>query len=100
MKPTMAPPTPRKNYSTKAKQEPFSKDSPDTEHGRESISGSSQPSAIQKKHPVDIQNGIYAAERLPCSLEITHLINFILRGVAHPSKLLIHGNSQHPVFQE
>ena len=89
----MASPTPRKNYPIKAQQEPFNKDGLDTEHGKESISGSSQPSAIQKKHPVDIQSGIYAAERLPCSLEITHSINSISRGETHPSKPLIHGNS-------
>ena len=41
------------------------------------------PQAIPDKHPVNIQNGIYAAERLSCSPEVTHSINFILRGEIH-----------------
>ncbi|KAF8318065.1 uncharacterized protein EI90DRAFT_3158646 [Cantharellus anzutake] len=42
--------------------------------------GSPKRSAVPLKHPVHIQNGIYAAERLSCSLDITHAINFILQG--------------------
>ncbi|KAF8315998.1 uncharacterized protein EI90DRAFT_3293795 [Cantharellus anzutake] len=42
--------------------------------------GSSERPAVPQKHPVHIQNGIYAAERLSCSLDITHAINFILQG--------------------
>ena len=57
------------------------------EHGEEDVF---QPPAIAEKHPVNVQNGIYAAERLSCSLEITHSINFILRGEIHPPRHLIH----------
>ena len=35
---------------------------------------------LPQKHPVNVQNGIYAAERLSCSLDVTHSINFILLG--------------------
>jgi len=35
---------------------------------------------LSQKDPVNIQNGIYAAERLSCSLDVTHSINFILLG--------------------
>lgn len=55
------------------------------------ISGSSRPPAIPKQHPVNVQNGIYAAERLSSSLEITHSINFILRGKVYSSQLPKHG---------
>ena len=40
----------------------------------------SEPRPITMKHPVNIQNGIYAAERLSCSFDITHSLNFILCG--------------------
>ncbi|KAF8316447.1 uncharacterized protein EI90DRAFT_3134442 [Cantharellus anzutake] len=39
--------------------------------------GSSKPPAVPL---VDIQNGVYAAGRLSCSVDITHAINFILHG--------------------
>ena len=42
-----------------------------------------QPPGIPPRSPVNIQNGIYAAERLSCAPEITHSINFILRGEIH-----------------
>ncbi|KAF8312603.1 uncharacterized protein EI90DRAFT_3093157 [Cantharellus anzutake] len=48
--------------------------------------GSPKRSAVPLKHPVHIQNGIYAAERLSCSLDITHAINFILQGEIQPRK--------------
>jgi len=35
---------------------------------------------LSQKDPVNIQSGIYAAERLSCSLDVTHSINFILLG--------------------
>jgi hypothetical protein len=42
--------------------------------------GNSGPQSISMKHPVNIQNAIYAAERLSCAPDITHSLNFILRG--------------------
>ena len=50
------------------------------EHSGEGVSEGPQPPAIPEKHPVNVQNAIYAAERLSSSPEITHSINFILRG--------------------
>jgi hypothetical protein len=47
--------------------------------GKDAAEGSLPP-GVSQKHPVSIQNAIYAAERLSCSLEITHSINFILLG--------------------
>jgi hypothetical protein len=52
----------------------------DMEGRGEGAAGSSEPQEMSMKHPVNIQNGIYAAERLSCSLDITHSLNFILRG--------------------
>ena len=58
----------------------------DTEGSEKGAAGASEPRAIPMKHPVNIQNGIYAAERLSCDLEITHSLNFILRGEFRPLK--------------
>jgi hypothetical protein len=46
--------------------------------------GSYRPRAVSLKHPVNIQNAIYAAERLSCSFEVTHSVNFILLGETKP----------------
>jgi len=44
---------------------------------------------LSLKHPANILNGVYAAERLSCSLDITHSINFILLGMIQVPKSLI-----------
>ena len=64
-----------------------------TEEGGEGEAGSSGPREMSPKHPVNIQNGIYAAERLSCSLDITHSLNFILRGKIRCRLSLANGNS-------
>lgn len=51
-----------------------------TEDDGAGAAGEPAPPAISPKHPVNIQNAVYAAERLSCSLDITHSLNFILRG--------------------
>ena len=61
-----------------SRERSVTKDTEDSE--KAGGAGASGPRAIPMKHPVNIQNGIYAAERLSCDLEITHSINFILRG--------------------
>ena len=53
---------------------------PNTESSRKGKTGKSEPQGIPIKHAVNIQNGIYAAQRLSCSLGVTHSLNFILRG--------------------
>ena len=61
-----------------SRERSVTKDTEDSE--KAGGAGASGPRAIPMKHPVNVQNGIYAAERLSCDLEITHSINFILRG--------------------
>jgi hypothetical protein len=62
---------------------------------------SSGPREISMKHPVNVQNAIYAAERLSCSLDLTHSLNFILIG-----ELWVNGELSHSptdlglIFQE
>ena len=58
------------------------------ESSRKGTAGNSGPRGISRKHPVNIQNGIYAAERLSCSLGVTHSLNFILRGECWLSAIL------------
>jgi hypothetical protein len=57
----------------------------------EGVTGSSKPKArgLSQKHPVNVQNGIYAAERLSCSFDVTHSINFILLGETQDLMFLI-----------
>ncbi|KAF9779210.1 hypothetical protein BJ322DRAFT_1214318 [Thelephora terrestris] len=50
------------------------------EGSEQDAAGGLWPPVLQPDDPVNIQNGIYAAERLCCAPEITHSINFILRG--------------------
>ena len=65
------------------------------------VSESSGPSGLPRKHQVNVQNGIYAAERLSCSFEVTHSINFILRGEIYSLKSLTPGSRFHRrIFQE
>ena len=42
--------------------------------------GGSTTRTVSPKHLVHIRNAIHAAERLSCSFEVTHSINFILLG--------------------
>jgi hypothetical protein len=47
---------------------------------------------LSQKHPVNVQNAIYAAERLSCSFDTTHSINFILLGEIRVPKTLTRWN--------
>jgi hypothetical protein len=51
---------------------------------------SSGPREISMKHPVNVQNTIYTAERLSCSLDLTHSLNFILIGEFWVNGELLH----------
>ena len=62
--------------------------------GEEEAAGRSGPQELSPRHPVNIQNGIYAAERLSCSPDITHSLNFILRGKIRLLQILLHRNSR------
>jgi len=45
---------------------------------------------LSQEHPINIQNGIHAAERLSCSSDVTHSINFILLGeIRHPGSFML-----------
>ena len=70
------PPTKR------AKDEGHKKTSHSREDSGNEVTGSSKARTrgLSQTHPVNIQNGICAAERLSCSLDMTHSINFILLG--------------------
>ena len=64
-----------------------------TEGSEKEEAGTSGPQELSPKHPVDVQNGIYAAERLSCSLDITHSLNFILRGKTRLSEIFVRCDS-------
>ena len=75
------PPAKRTGVQTQSREKSSIQD---TENSGKDAAEVSLPPGISQKHPVNIQNGIYAAERLSCSLEITHSINFILLGEIYP----------------
>ena len=56
-----------------------------TEDSGTCAAGSSGPRGISDKHHINAQNAIYAAERLSCSLDVTHSLNFMLCGEIRPS---------------
>jgi hypothetical protein len=70
------------------------------EHNEYDDAGGPEPVPISPNHPINIQNGIYAAERLSCSFEVTHSINFILRGEIHLQTSRRARLTQSPMFQE
>ena len=68
--------------------------STDAEDGVEPPSKRPTGKGLSQKHPVNIRNGIYAAERLSCAPDITHSINFILLGMIQVPKFLIRCSSR------
>ena len=51
-----------------------------TGEGGKEKTGNSEPQVMSLTDSVNVQNAIYAAERLSCSMDMTHSLNFILQG--------------------